>query len=46
MNVNRKGFTNYLSSKDLKLEDLIVKYEGYEVFIFCPQSDSIIRPSY
>jgi hypothetical protein len=26
-----RGFTNYLSSKDLKLEDLIVK-EGYEDF--------------
>jgi hypothetical protein len=30
------GFTNYLSSKDLILEDLIVKYEGYEDFYVLP----------
>jgi capsular exopolysaccharide synthesis family protein len=31
-----RGFTNYLSSKDLVLEDLIVKYEGYEDFHVLP----------
>jgi tyrosine-protein kinase Etk/Wzc len=30
MDLPERGFTNYLSSKDLKLEDLIVKYKGYE----------------
>jgi Mrp family chromosome partitioning ATPase len=25
-----RGLTNYLASKDLKIQDLIVKYEGYE----------------
>ncbi|MDI1307239.1 MAG: tyrosine protein kinase, partial [bacterium] len=29
-------FTNYLSSKDLILEDLIVKYDGYEDFYVLP----------
>ncbi|MFV8374692.1 GumC family protein [Flavobacterium sp. LB1P71] len=31
-----RGFTNYLSSKELVLEDLIVKYEGYENFYILP----------
>jgi tyrosine-protein kinase Etk/Wzc len=31
-----RGFTNYLSSKDLNLEDLIVKYDGYENFHVLP----------
>ncbi|MFV5698722.1 GumC family protein [Flavobacterium sp. ZT3R17] len=31
-----RGFTNYLSSKDLVLEDLIVKYDGYEDFYVLP----------
>ncbi|MFV8465665.1 GumC family protein [Flavobacterium sp. LB1P62] len=31
-----RGFTNYLSSKDLVLEDLIVKYDGYEDFHVMP----------
>jgi tyrosine-protein kinase Etk/Wzc len=31
-----RGVTNYLSSKDLKLEDLIVKYEGFENFYVLP----------
>jgi capsular exopolysaccharide synthesis family protein len=31
-----RGFTNYLSSKDLVLEDLIVKYDGYEDFHVLP----------
>lgn len=30
LNIPERGFTNYLSSKDLILEDLIIKYEGYE----------------
>jgi tyrosine-protein kinase Etk/Wzc len=31
-----RGVTNYLSSKDLVLEDLIVKYDGYEDFHVLP----------
>jgi tyrosine-protein kinase Etk/Wzc len=31
-----RGFTNYLSSKDLKLEDLIVKQDGFENFYILP----------
>ena len=31
-----RGFTNYLSSKDIILEDLIVKYTGYEDFHVLP----------
>jgi tyrosine-protein kinase Etk/Wzc len=31
-----RGVTNYLSSKDLVLEDLIVKYTGYEDFHVLP----------
>lgn len=31
-----RGFTNYLSSKDLKLEDLIVKQDGFEDFHILP----------
>ncbi|KAB1155795.1 GumC family protein [Flavobacterium luteum] len=32
LNIQEKGVTNYLSSKDLKLEDLIAKQEGYDDF--------------
>lgn len=35
-NLPERGFTNYLSSKDLKLEDLIVKQEGFEDFHILP----------
>ncbi|RDI58361.1 GumC family protein [Flavobacterium glaciei] len=31
-----KGVTNYLSSKDLVIEDLIVKYKGFENFYVLP----------
>lgn len=31
-----RGFTNYLSSKDLSLDDLIVKQKGYEDFYILP----------
>jgi tyrosine-protein kinase Etk/Wzc len=31
-----RGFTNYLSSKDLNLEDLIIKQAGYEDFHILP----------
>jgi len=36
LNLPERGFTNYLSSKDLKVEDLIVKYEGYVDFHVLP----------
>lgn len=36
LNIPERGLTNYLSSKDLKLEDLIVKYPGYEDFHVLP----------
>jgi capsular exopolysaccharide synthesis family protein len=36
LDIPERGFTNYLSSKDMKLEDLIVKYEGYEDFHVLP----------
>ncbi|MFT5964918.1 MAG: tyrosine-protein kinase Etk/Wzc [Flavobacterium sp.] len=36
LDIPEKGFTNYLSSKELKLEDVIVKYEGYEDFYILP----------
>jgi capsular exopolysaccharide synthesis family protein len=32
LDLPERGLTNYLSSKDLKLEDLILKYEGYDNF--------------
>ena len=35
-NLPERGFTNYLSSKDLKLEDLIVKQEVFEDFHILP----------
>jgi tyrosine-protein kinase Etk/Wzc len=38
-----KGVTNYLSSKDLKLEDLIVKQDGFEDFHILPAG--IIPPN-
>ena len=38
-----RGFTNYLSSKDLKLEDLIIKQEGFEDFHILPAG--IIPPN-
>lgn len=31
-----RGVTNYISSRDIVLEDLIVKYEGYENFYVLP----------
>jgi tyrosine-protein kinase Etk/Wzc len=36
LDLPERGLTNYLSSKDLKLEDLIIKYEGYENFHVLP----------
>jgi hypothetical protein len=30
LDIPERGLTNYLASKDLKIQDLIVKYEGYE----------------
>jgi tyrosine-protein kinase Etk/Wzc len=36
LDLPERGVTNYLSSNDLKLEDLIVKYEGYENFYVLP----------
>jgi tyrosine-protein kinase Etk/Wzc len=36
LDIPEKGFTNYLSAKELKLEDVIVKYEGYEDFYILP----------
>lgn len=38
-----RGVTNYLSSKDLKLEDLIIKYDGFEDFHILPAG--IIPPN-
>jgi tyrosine-protein kinase Etk/Wzc len=38
-----RGFTNYLSSKDLKLEDLIVKQDGFDNFYILPAG--IIPPN-
>jgi capsular exopolysaccharide synthesis family protein len=38
-----RGLTNYLSSKDLKLEDLIVKQDGFEDFHILPAG--IIPPN-
>ncbi|MDG2433730.1 polysaccharide biosynthesis tyrosine autokinase, partial [Flavobacterium sp.] len=38
-----RGFTNFLSSNDLKLEDLIIKYDGYEDFHVLPAG--IIPPN-
>lgn len=38
-----RGFTNYLSSKDLKLDDLIVKQDGFEDFHILPAG--IIPPN-
>lgn len=32
LDIPEKGVTNYLSSKDLKLEDLIIKQKGYDDF--------------
>jgi capsular exopolysaccharide synthesis family protein len=42
-NLPERGFTNYLSSKDLKLEDLIVKQDGFENFHILPAG--IIPPN-
>ena len=36
LNLPDKGFTNYLYSKDLNLDDLIVKQQGYEDFYVLP----------
>jgi capsular exopolysaccharide synthesis family protein len=38
-----RGFTNYLSSNDLKIEELIVRYDGYEDFHILPAG--IIPPN-
>ncbi|MGM8362803.1 GumC family protein [Flavobacterium sp. ARAG 55.4] len=38
-----RGITNYLSSKDLNIEDLIVKKEGFEAFYVLPAG--IIPPN-
>lgn len=38
-----RGVTNYLSSKDLALEDLVVKYDGFEDFHVLPAG--IIPPN-
>jgi tyrosine-protein kinase Etk/Wzc len=43
INIPERGFTNYLSSKDLILDDLIVKYEGFEDFHILPAG--IIPPN-
>jgi tyrosine-protein kinase Etk/Wzc len=43
INIPDRGFTNYLSSKDLKLEDLIVKIDGYEDFHVLPSG--VIPPN-
>lgn len=36
LNLPDKGVTNYLSSKDINVEDLIVKQPGYEAFYILP----------
>lgn len=36
LNLPDRGFTNYLSSNDLNLDDLIVKQSGYEDFYVLP----------
>ncbi|MDI6049228.1 polysaccharide biosynthesis tyrosine autokinase [Flavobacterium sp. XS2P24] len=36
LNLPDRGVTNYLSSKDLVLDDLIVKYDGFEDFYVLP----------
>ena len=43
LTIPERGFTNYLSSNDLKIEDLIVKYPGYEDFHILPAG--IIPPN-
>jgi tyrosine-protein kinase Etk/Wzc len=43
LNIPERGVTNYLSSKDFKIEDLIIKYEGYEDFYILPAG--IIPPN-
>ncbi|MDI5895606.1 GumC family protein [Flavobacterium algoritolerans] len=43
LTVPDKGVTNYLSSKDLKIEDLIVKHPDYENFYILPAG--IIPPN-
>jgi len=42
-NLNEKGLTNYLTSKDLRVEDLIVKQNGHENFDILPAG--IIPPN-
>jgi Mrp family chromosome partitioning ATPase len=41
LDIPERGLTNYLASKDLKIQDLIVKYEGYEDLHCCFQEYSI-----
>ena len=36
LKIPERGFTNYLSSNDVKLEDFIVKIDGYENFYVLP----------
>lgn len=36
VSIPERGFTNYLSSNTLKIEDLIIKYAGYEHFHILP----------
>lgn len=43
LTIPERGFTNYLSSNDLKIEDLIVKYDGYDDFYILPAG--IIPPN-
>lgn len=43
INLPERGLTNYLSSKDLDIDDLIVKFPGYEDFSVLPAG--IIPPN-
>ncbi len=43
LTIPSEGVTNYLSSKDLKIEDFIVKYEGFQNFDVLPAG--IIPPN-
>lgn len=43
LNLPERGLTNYLSSKDLAIDDLIIKFPGYEDFSVLPAG--IIPPN-
>lgn len=43
INLPERGLTNYLSSKELEIDDLIVKFPGYEDFSVLPAG--IIPPN-